>query len=114
MPKKYILPIRQVDRVVYNQIKSNKKKLETRAGGPKYQRIKEGDTVVLKCRKDRFEKRVVEVRKFKSVKEMLKRHKLSEIDPRFQSAKELMALYHSFPGYNERLKKYGIIVFKLK
>jgi len=114
MPKKYILPVREVDRAVYDLIKSGRKKLETRAGGPRYQHIKKGDTVVLKCGKDSFEKTVTKVHKFKSVKEMLKRHKPSEIDPRFQSAEELIALYHSFPNYDERLKKYGVIAFELK
>jgi ASC-1-like (ASCH) protein len=114
MPKKYILPVREADRAIYNLIKSGEKKFETRAGGPKYQNIQKGNIVVLKCGKDRFEKKVAEVHKFKSVKEMLKNYKPSDILPGVKSADELMGLYHSFPGYDERLKKYGIMVFELK
>lgn len=114
MPKKYILPIREVDREIFNLIKIGEKKIETRAGGPKYRNIQKGDIVVLKCGKDKLEKEVGEVYKFKNVKEMLKKYNPSDINPNIQSIKELTDMYNSFPGYAERLQKYGIIAFKLK
>jgi ASC-1-like (ASCH) protein len=114
MPKKYILLVREDDREIYNLIKSGEKKFETRAGGPKYQDIQKGDIAVFECGDDRFKKIVAKVEKFKSVNDMLKLYKLSDVLPGVQSADELMNLYHSFPGYDERLEKYGIIVFELK
>ena len=114
MLKKYILPVREADREIYELIKSGKKKVETRAGGPKYQNIQKGDVIVLKCGKSKFERTVAEVRKFKSVNGMLRRYKPSDIHPDIQSAEELINLYHSFPGYDQRLKKHGIMVFELE
>jgi ASC-1-like (ASCH) protein len=114
MPKKYTLPVREADREIFNLIKNGEKKVETRAGGPKYKNIQKGDIVVFECGDDGFEKIVAEIYKFESVKEMLKNYEPSDILPGVQSADELMNLYHSFPGYDERLEKYGIIAFKLK
>ncbi|MBS3903518.1 MAG: hypothetical protein KGZ30_04075 [Anaplasmataceae bacterium] len=113
MPKKHILLIRAVDRAVYDLIKSDKKKIETRAAGPKYKNIKKGDILVLKCGKDRLEKKVKRVSKFKSVSGMLQKYKPSQIDPRTKMANELKAMYDSFPGYKERLRKYGVIAFEV-
>jgi len=45
---------------------------------------------------------------------MLVSHKVQDIDPRVETEEELKKMYHSFPGYDERLKKYGIIAFELK
>jgi ASC-1-like (ASCH) protein len=114
MPKKYILPVREADREIFNLIKTGEKKVETRAGGPKYQDIYKGDVVVFECGDDKFERTVAEVHKFNGVKSMLKRYKISDVHPLLKTEKELMDLYDSFPGYAERLKEYGIIAFKLK
>ena len=45
---RWVLPIRQADRLVFDLLKSGQKKIETRAGG-KYDGIKAGDTVVYTC-----------------------------------------------------------------
>jgi ASC-1-like (ASCH) protein len=112
--KKYTLPIRQVDREVYNLIKSRKKKVETRAAGPKYEHIQEGDILVFRCGADTFERRINKRHTFTSVDEMLTRYKPSDINPGIETAEELKVKYRSFPGYDERLKKYGILAFELE
>ncbi len=112
--KKHVLPIREVDRAVFDLIKSGKKKIETRAAGPKYEHIQEGDILVLKCGKNKFERKVLTLKKFKSVDAMLKKYKFSDVDPRVNSPAELKKLLNSFPGYSLRLKQYGILAFVLK
>lgn len=95
-------------------IRDGKKKIETRAGGPKYKDIKEGDIVVFDCGDEKLTKRVIRVRRFRTKKEMLKAYTVNQIDPMVSAAEELMKMYDSFPGYKERIKKYGLIAFELK
>lgn len=114
MPKRYILPIRGVDRDIYELIKSGKKKIETRAGSPKYKDIKDGDTIIFRCGKDSFERTAIKVKIFKSVEHLLKVYNYKDIDPRALGAAELKKLYNSFSGYKEKIKKFGIIAFELK
>jgi len=112
--KKYTLPVRSVDRDVYDLIESGAKKIETRAAGPRYENIQNGDLIVFKCGKDKFERTVKNVEKFENVEKMLVSHKVQDIDPRVETEEGLKKMYHSFPGYDERLKKYGIIAFELE
>ena len=111
--KKYTLPLRQADRNIYDFIENGQKKVETRVAGPRYKNIKDGDTIVFKCGKDRFERFAKKVKKFKSVDKMLKVYKLKDINPSVNTIKELKAMYDSFSGYKEKIKKYGIIAFEL-
>ncbi|MBU1255762.1 ASCH domain-containing protein [Patescibacteria group bacterium] len=111
--KKYILPIRQIDRVTYNLIESGEKRVETRAAGPRYKDIKNRDIVVFKCGKDSFERIVKKVQKFKSVDEMLDHYDVKDINPRVSTIEELKSMYNSFYSYTEKIRKYGIIAFEL-
>jgi ASC-1-like (ASCH) protein len=54
--KKYILKIAETGRYIFDAIKKGKKKVETRAGTEKYQKIVAGDILVFSCGKDSFEK----------------------------------------------------------
>jgi len=110
--KKYVMRVRGVDRQIFNLIKSGRKKVETRAAGPKYEHIKEGDILVFRCGKDRFEKRILKRRKFRTIGAMLKKYKVSDIHPFLKNRDELNASYRSFPGYDERIKKYGLLAFE--
>ncbi|MBU1177342.1 MAG: hypothetical protein V1901_00410 [Patescibacteria group bacterium] len=111
--KKYILPVRQADRNIYDFIKNGQKKVETRIAGPKYENIKDGDIIIFKCGQDKFERIVKNVCKFKSVDKMLKVYNPQDINPNIDNIKDLKLMYDSFSGYKEKIKKYGIIAFKL-
>ncbi len=113
-PKKYILPVRQKDKIIYDLIKNGAKRIETRGGGPKYDHIKRGDIVVVQCGDEEFTRKVQNVLKFSSVDKMLKKYKVEDINPKLHTPQELKALYKSFPGYEERIRKYGLIAFELK
>ncbi|MEK7154096.1 MAG: hypothetical protein AAB792_00875 [Patescibacteria group bacterium] len=51
---------------------------------------------------------------FKTITAILKEYKAKEINPSCKGAKELQEMYFSFPGYSEKIKKYGIVAWKLK
>ena len=112
--KSHTLPFAKENLNTWELIKSGKKSLETRAGGPKYIDIKAGDTIVFSCLGKKFSKKVIKVINFKTVSAMLKKYKPNEINPTITTAKELQSSYDSFPGYKERLKEFGILAFVLE
>ncbi|MDP3697763.1 MAG: hypothetical protein Q8R55_07190 [Candidatus Taylorbacteria bacterium] len=111
--KIYTLRFRQTNKDVFTAIKIGKKKVETRAGSPRYFDIKEGDILVFVCGKNKFEKKVKKVRKFKSISALHKIYKPVEINPKTTTIAESEKMYHSFPGYKEKIKKYGLIALEL-
>jgi ASC-1-like (ASCH) protein len=111
--KNITLRFRATNRDIFEAIRSGKKKIETRAGSPKYFDIKAGDTLVFVCGKERFNKKVKSVHKFKSIKALHKIYKPIEINPKTKTIQESEKMYHSFSGYREKIKKYGLIALKL-
>lgn len=112
--KKYTLGFRETNQDIFEAIRNGKKKVETRAATVKYQNIKAGDTLVLVCGKDRFEKKVKAVKVYKSIAALVKKYKPGEIIPGLKTAKELEAAYYSFPGYKEKIAKVGLLALELK
>ena len=110
---KYTLPFDPKDKDSFDKIKAGIKKIETRAGGPKYENIVVGDSIIFECDRDSFERTITKVIKFKGVDEMLNVYKPKEINAAMNTAEDLKALYRSFPGYIERLEKFGIIAFEI-
>jgi len=114
MPVKTIkLKIRAVDRDIFEAIRSGKKPVETRAGTVKFRNIKAGDMLEFVCKKDKFTKPVKRVEIFKSIGDLLKKYKLEEINPNIKTLDELEKMYYSFPGYKEKIKKFGIMAMEL-
>ena len=111
--KSAVLRISSKYSYIFNAIKSGKKKTETRAGSSKFINIKRGDTLVFVCGKEKFEKKVKKVKKFKDVSSLLKVYKPQDINPKTRNLEESEKMYYSFPGYREKIKKYGIIAFEL-
>ena len=111
--KKYVLRFRAVNRDIFDAIRNDKKKVETRAGSPKFFNIEAGDMLVFVCGKDRFEKKVKKARKFKDIKSLLKIYKPQDIHPKTTNLKESEKMYYSFPGYKEKIRKYGLVALEL-
>ncbi len=111
--KRYRLVFRAVDRAIFDAIMSGRKKVETRAAGPKYRDIKAGDVVILVCGGETKELRVKRATRFPSVASMLQTYRVKDIAPDFSTAAELEALYASFPGYAEKIAKAGLIALEL-
>lgn len=109
-----ILKFRTVNRDVFKAVISGEKKIETRAATPKYREVKIGDVLTLVCGRDKADKKVVSVELFRSIGAILKKHKPVEINPDTKTAKEARAMWHSFPGYDEKIKKFGLVAWKLR
>ena len=111
--KTYTLRFAAANVDTWNYIKNGKKKVETRAASVKYLPIKEGDTLVLSCKGKKFTKVVKKVTRFKTLAALFKVYKPSVINPDIKTADEMIKKYHSFPGYEEKLKEFGILAFLL-
>lgn len=112
--KKLTLRFRAVNDDFFQAIRNGKKKVETRAATIKYRNVKPGDLVEFVCGKKRFSRTVKSAQIFKSVNAMLRVHKFTDIMPNAKSIQDLEQSYNSFPGYREKLKKFGIIALKFK
>ncbi|MEK7641031.1 MAG: ASCH domain-containing protein [Patescibacteria group bacterium] len=112
--KSHILKFRAVNRDTFEAIRDGKKKVETRAFTVKYKDIKTGDELIFSCGKDRFSKKVKKVKVFKSIADLMKKYEPSQINPKCKTVEELTAMYHSFPGYREKIKKSGLLAMELK
>jgi len=110
---KIILRFRAENKDIFEAIRSGNKKVETRAGSPRYFNIKIGDVLVFVCGKDKFEKKVKNVSKFKSIKALHEIYKPVEINSQTKTIQESKSMYYSFPGYREKIKKYGIIALEI-
>lgn len=113
MVKKIILRFRESDRAIFEAVCNHKKKVETRAATSKFAEIKAGDSIILICGKDRLEKQVKKAKIFKTISAMLKEYSFKDINPLIDSVEELEKMYNSFPGYREKIKKFGLIALEL-
>ena len=109
----YILRFRRINRNIFTAIRDGVKKVETRAHTTRYQRIKQGDAVMFVCGKERFKRQVKRVQHFKNITTILRVYKLRDVNPFVSSKKELEETYWSFPGYNEKIRKFGLIAIEL-
>ena len=95
-------------------IVSGKKKVETRAGTVKYLRVQKGDMLLLCCGKNHVEKKVKNVKHFKTISALIKVYRPDSINPGTTTLKEMEAMYFSYPGYKEKIKEFGILAFELE
>lgn len=111
---KHILRIREIDRKFFDVIKSGKKTIETRAATDKLRLIKTGDVLKFVCGRDILEKRILKVYRFKNIDDLAKSLDLEKIMPLVSSLDEAKKIWFSFPGYKEKIKKYGLVAFELE
>ena len=110
---KHKLLIRETDRKVFEALKDGSKRIETRAATKKYQKIKPGDLLVFICGEDKLEKKVGEVKFFDSIEKMTGEVGFKQIMPFVGNVEEMRKVYFSFPGYEKKIKEFGLIVFFL-
>jgi len=114
MGNKIILRFRTINQDIFDAIAIGKKKIETRAATKKFCNIKIGDIIVLICGDKKFNKRVSRVEFFKSITAIFKKYKPETINPKIHTTKEARDMWYSFPGYKEKIRKYGLIALKLE
>lgn len=97
-------------------IKATLKTVEGRAWTKKidYRQMRKGDKLTFRNLDTGEELTVMidEVNWYPSVKEMLENEGLESLLPGVKSIEEGIELYHSFPGYEERIKEGGIFAIR--
>lgn len=89
------------------------KKIETRAATIKYRDIKSGDILIFVCGRRKFKRKIRNVRLFKTINAMLRVHKVKNIMPNLDSKAGLERAYYGYSGYKEKIKKFGLIAFRI-
>ena len=112
--KEHLLKFREADKIFFNAIRDGRKTVETRAATPQYRRIKRGDRLIFQCGKRKIEKKVKEIYLFKNIDELLDRLDLESIMPDISSKGEAKKVWYSFPGYREKIAKYGLVALVLE
>jgi len=112
--KVHVLRFREVNRDIFNAIKSGKKRVETRAATIRFHTIQPGDTIRMVCGKDAFEKRVKSAETFKTISALFEKHDIKDLNPFADSREDMEKMYFSFPGYREKIRRYGLIAFEFK
>lgn len=107
-----LLVFNKINKDIFEMLKSGKKPVETRAATAKYKKIKAGDEMEFSCDGERFEKTVAKVTHFDSIETLLKNYKPETINPKLKTKEEIMEMYHSFPGYKEKIEKEGIVAIE--
>ena len=102
------------NRATFEAIQSGKKTIETRAGSPAYNLIQSGDTIEFSCGTDTFEKRVRGVRHYDTLEALFTAYTPAEMNPAWTTYEDARAAYAVFPGYESRVKQYGVLVFELQ
>jgi len=106
---------------IFEMIKSGVKAVETRALNPDepkryFGNIGVGDKIELRSVKtgEILTKEVVRVSIYKSIDDFLNREDLSKIFGEPVSKKEAAEKLLSFPGYEERLEKFGLVALEIR
>jgi ASC-1-like (ASCH) protein len=108
-----MLKFRAVDREGFENIRTGKKRVETRAATEKCRKVAVGDEIVFACGKERLAKRVKRVYRWRSIAAMLREVPLARIMPGIKSVGEARKVYASYPGYTEKLRKHGLVGWEL-
>jgi ASC-1-like (ASCH) protein len=105
---------RAIDRERFEEVRSGRKSVETRAATIKYQPIIEGDTMTFVCGKEHFTLSVKKKNHFQSPKALFKTIPLKKVMPDLKSVTDAEKRYASYPGYAEKIKEFGLFAFELK
>lgn len=111
--KNHILIMREVDRSIFNDVLDGSKTIETRAATDKYRSVQAGDTITFKCGDDRVIKTVSASQHFDTLEELFDHISMAKILPAAKTIDDARKIYYSFPGYEEKLAKHGIMAFIL-
>jgi len=109
---KCLLRFRQVDKNIFDDIRSGKKTVETRAATAKFRNMKPGDSVIFVCGSEKFEREVKAAKIFRNIPELLLKYDFRKIAPRLSAPEELEKMYYSFPGYREKIAEFGLIALE--
>lgn len=101
----------------FSLIKSGKKCVEGRLSKPKFSSLSIGDILIFKNSQNIHETiatRVKFINRYSSFKEMLQKEGLEKCLPGCSSLEEGIAIYHSFPNYENGEKSYGVLAIEFE
>lgn len=110
---KHTLRFAADDKKTFDAVRKGAKSIETRAATDRYRKIKTGDILVLVCAGKRLEKKVLRVRHFKTIEGLFRAIPIKKIDPFASSIQDARKTYHGYPGYRDKIRKFGIMAFDL-
>ncbi|MFW5885329.1 MAG: class I tRNA ligase family protein, partial [Patescibacteria group bacterium] len=110
------------DKKIFDLIKDGKKKVETRALNPEeenryFGNIKTGDNIILNYKVDDYiveslRVKVRDVQFFQNREDLLKKYSIKKILPGMEED-EMQRLHQQIPGYEEKIRKNGLIAIKI-
>lgn len=98
---------------IFAALLDGRKPIETRAATPKWQTVKPGDDLEMRCGSNSAAFSVTRVEHYPTIEDMFAEIPVSQIIPGIDSIDEARAVYYSFPGYKEMLAEWGILAFWL-
>lgn len=114
MAKHHTLRFNLEHRGTFNSIRTGKKRVETRAATIRYKNIESRDRITFVCGAVRFSRTVSKASFFRTPAALLKKYAPQDIRPGVTSKKEMIAIWHSFPNYKEKIAKYGLVALELQ
>lgn len=111
--KTWTIRIRKEDKYIFDFAKNGEKYIETRAATPRHMAVSAGDNLLFLCGGEKFSCKVSRVAHYPTLEELFKNEKLSSIVPWVKSEDEARRVYYSFPGYKEKIKKFGVVAWEL-
>ena len=112
----WVLRIRAADARIFEALAGGQKAVETRAGSASsrsYTHVAPGDTILFLCGSRRLRRQVGRVAIYPSVEALIAHEDFRRIAPWLATAADLDALYASFPGYPQRIARYGLVAMEL-
>ncbi len=110
---KHRLVFRAGDKAEFQTIVDGRKLVETRAATPKYRKVEVGDTLVISCGGEQVEKEVRHVSIYDSIDSLLANENLHDVMPLVADEAEARKVWRSYPGYDEKIAKYGIVAWQI-
>lgn len=109
----WTIRFRKEDKYIFDFAKAGQKYVETRAATPRHMLVSVGDNILFLCGGEKFSRKVSRVAHYPTLEKLFKSEKLLSIVPWVKSEEEARKVYYSFPGYEEKIKKFGIIAWGL-
>lgn len=111
--REWTLRFRMSDRKNFDAIRRGLKTVETRAVTERYRKIEAGDRLVFSCSTLRLTKKVKRVSHFRNIGMMFRALNYKKVMPLAGSSGEVRKVYGGYPGYKEKIRKFGIVALWL-
>lgn len=109
-----ILRIRASDKDIFDDLKSGRKSIETRARTKLYEPLTKGDTLTFVCGGKKLRKTITKVYRWRGVNALYREIPFKKVLPRVGSVEEAKRAHLAFPGYAEKIRASGLVGFKLR